>query len=567
MNSEIEIVRRETCEDAAAKLMDEGLPSLAARVFAARGIRARSEIAPSLSSLHSPDEIPNLAEFGKLLADAVIAREKIFILGDYDADGMTAAVLAAESIRQMGGECQLRIPNRQEGYGLTPPLAQEAKASGATILMTVDNGISAAEGVKIARELKMKVCITDHHLPGINSPLPDADVIVNPNMPPRNSSGRNLAGVGVAFYAMASLRKELKSRNHKGGDINLIDKMDLVALGTIADSVNLDANNRVFVSQGLARIRAGKCRPGILALFEASNRNCKRATAEDLGFRIAPRINAAGRLSEIDAALNCLLADDYTSAKNAAMRLCELNTRRRDIQSETEAKVLNALSELPKVPSGIALKNDDWHEGVIGIVAARIAERTNRPTVIFTKKTSSDLLKGSARSVDGFDLHRALGNLADEFPTLMEKFGGHKMAAGIVVAEGNWKGFADAFAKHCQDAEKISPRRKITIDGEPAADQLTFDTAAVLEQSIWGEGFPPPQFIGEFKLRSIRETMNGHQMLTLGKDGMQFGGIQFKGNSPSKALSVGKNIRAVYRVVADEFNGVRRARLLIKSVL
>ncbi|WP_434223265.1 single-stranded-DNA-specific exonuclease RecJ [Sinimarinibacterium thermocellulolyticum] len=472
------------------------LPAVLRRVLAARGVRA-DELALDLAHLLPPSGLANIDAAATLLAEAIRAGEPVVIAGDYDADGATGTALAVLGLRALGAAAvHYVVPDRfRMGYGLSPALAEQAAATGARVLVTVDNGISSVSGVASARALGLRVLITDHHLVGAE--LPAAEVIVNPNLPGCGFASKSLAGVGVMFYVLLALRARLRADGWFDAarrEPNLSEFLDLVAVGTVADVVRLDRNNRILVEQGLRRMRAGRMRPGLAALLQVAGRDPARLTAQDLGFVLGPRLNAAGRLDDIRTGIECLLTDDTEHALALARQLDAFNRNRREIEAQMHDDALERLAGDDAI--GVCLYSDDWHEGVVGIVAGRLKERLHRPVIAFARARQADLLKGSGRSIPGLHLRDALAAIDARAPGLIERFGGHAMAAGLSLRADALDAFSEHFDALCREwLDEAALAQCLDTDGELAADEMTLDTARALEAAgPWGQGFPEPVF-------------------------------------------------------------------------
>jgi single-stranded-DNA-specific exonuclease len=443
-----EITPRNFSTDAAQHLRDSGYSSALAKIFAARGITDSKQLDTSLAGLLPFDTLKNAREMGRLLADATAAHKKILVIADYDADGATACAVAVRGLRAFGAHTDFIVPNRFEyGYGLTPEIVRLAAQTKPDILLTVDNGIASVEGVAEANRLGMQVFVTDHHLPG--ETLPDATCIVNPNQHGCAFPSKNLAGVGVMFYVLLALRAELRARGTftEQPEPRLVDLLDLVALGTVADVVKLDQNNRILVQQGLQRIRSGRACAGINALLEAAKKDPARASSMDLGFTVGPRLNAAGRLDDMSLGINCLLTDDAKTAMQIAAKLDALNRERRSIESDMQDSALASLEHIdPKDNFSLTLFDQTWHQGVVGILASRLKDKFHRPTIAFARSSNGEI-KGSGRSIAGLHLRDALDLVSKRHPTLINKFGGHAAAAGLSIAEADFDDFVAAFEK------------------------------------------------------------------------------------------------------------------------
>lgn len=546
------------------------------RVFAARNLRQAEELDYGLERLHPPAALSGMADAVQRLVAALEENKRILFVADFDADGATSCALGVRALRLMGAQdVRYVVPNRFEfGYGLTPEIVNVAAQQNPDLLITVDNGISSIEGVARAKQLGIRVLITDHHLPGIA--LPAADAIVNPNQPGDAFPSKHLAGVGVIFYVMLALRARLRAMgwfiNKNIPEPNLAHLLDLVALGTVADVVVLDHNNRILVAQGLARIREGRCQAGIRALIEISGRRQSQLVAGDLAFAVAPRLNAAGRLEDMSLGIECLLSDDLTQALAMAQRLDELNRERRAIESEMQTQALAALGHLrlnedSGLPYGLCLFDPDWHQGVIGILAARIKERTHRPVIAFAVANEQEI-KGSARSVPGLHIRDALDSVAAQHPGLLTKFGGHAMAAGLTLRRADYDAFSAAFdrevRKHLTEAEL---QRVLLSDGDVPADELRLELAEALRSAgPWGQGFPEPLFDGLFEVVSQRIVGDKHLKLVLRypDDSRIFDAIAF--NSVYEGSQPLNRARIAYRLDVNEYRGQRSLQLLIEHL-
>ena len=523
------LVTRPACEVRAATMRAEGVAPLLARALSAReDVHCKADIAPPLHQLPKPSELPGMPALARALADAMEAHEPVCVVGDYDADGVSAAALAFSALRKMGGDASWIIPERTDGYGLSPEIAERA-AEHARTLLTVDNGASAAAGVRRARELGMTVCVTDHHLPSHPHPsdseneAPHAHCMTNPKASLHPWPAPNLAGVGVAFYAMAALRAELVSRKQLKSPPNLAEFLDLVALGSIADCVPMDAVNRSLTAQGLARVRSGLCRPGLRAVLAAAGRPAAQVGARDIGRLIAPRVNAAGRLNNVAVAMECLLCENESDAFAAAAKLEEMNAERVRILKAASDEAAARVSDPP--PDGIVLHDPQWHPGVVGIVAARLGDLFHRPAIVFASDGDGGELKGSGRAVNGFDLHAALSQMRGECPGLFD-FGGHASAVGVKIGLQNLSAFAAMFAAACAGANK-NGADEVEVDESPSPDEITLQAARQINAVAWGEQFPAPRFAGEFSVLNERALRGGHTALTLEADGRRFPAVRF----------------------------------------
>ena len=556
-----EVVARTVDAQAVVLLVASGIDPRLARLFAARGVSKASELATSLASLVAPGQLAHVDDAARLLADAIAAGRRLLIVADYDADGATACAVGLRALRAMGAKAEYLVPNRFEfGYGLTPEIVRLAAGMKPDILITVDNGIASVAGVDEANALGIAVLVTDHHLPGVE--LPRAACIVNPNQEGCGFPSKHLAGVGVIFYVMMALRAELRRRGvfDAAGGPNLAELLDIVALGTVADVVRLDANNRIFVSQGLARLRAGKACAGIAALFEVAGRPLARATAFDLGFVAGPRLNAAGRLDDMSLGIELLATDDKARAADLARRLDSLNRERRAIEAGMQD---SALAMLDGVDPGdgytLSVHHADWHQGVVGLLASRLKDRFHRP--VFAFATDGDgALKGSGRSIAGLHLRDALDLVDKRAPGLIERFGGHAAAAGATIGASRLDDFRAAFEAVAR--ELIGPaelEQRIETDGALESPALTLEFARLLRAQVWGQGFPEPKFTGCFRVESQRVVGERHLRLTLGLDGRRIAAIQFNSVEPLPGT-----IDAVYRLDVNEYLGAETLQLVVE---
>ncbi|NLF54100.1 MAG: single-stranded-DNA-specific exonuclease RecJ [Thauera phenolivorans] len=544
-----------------AALADAGLHPLLARLYAARGIARADELDTSLRALLPPEALRGTREAAQLLADAIEAGARLVIVADYDCDGATACAVGVRALRAFGADVHYLVPDRVTlGYGLTPAMVEIATRLEPDVLITVDNGIASVEGIAAARAHGMATVITDHHLPG--DVLPEADVIVNPNQPGCDFPSKALAGVGVMFYTMLALRAELRERGAFAGgkEPNLAELLDLVALGTVADVVRLDRNNRILVSQGLARMRAGRMQPGLRALFNVAGREPARAAATDLGFLLGPRLNAAGRLADMSLGIECLITDDAGRALNIAQELDKLNRERRTIEAGMQEE---ALIRLEGYDAGrratVALFEPDWHQGVIGIVAGRIKERLHRPTVAFARAGDGEL-KGSGRSIPGLHLRDALDLVTKRHPELIVRFGGHAMAAGLTIREADLAEFDEAF--EAVVAELLEPadlERRIETDGGLESGYFALDAVRMLDNEIWGQGFPAPLFDDVFRVERQRLLKDRHLKLELSRNAARYDAIRF-----NHAEGAADQIRAAYRLSVNEYKGVANVQLMLE---
>jgi single-stranded-DNA-specific exonuclease len=546
------------------------------QVYAARGVTSPADLDRSLEGLARAERLCGMQQAVAVLEAAVVGGRRILVVGDFDADGATSCALAVRLLRDLGA-CWVHylVPNRFEyGYGLTPEIVEVAAQWSPDVIVTVDNGISSVEGVSAARERGMQVVVTDHHLPG--SALPGADAIVNPNQPEDTFPSKHLAGVGVIFYVMLALRARLRDTDwfqRRGANLpNLADRLDLVALGTVADVVPLDHNNRILVEQGLRRVRAGRCCPGILALLEVANRSPRHLVAADLGFAVGPRLNAAGRLEDMSLGIECLLTDDAARARELAVQLDALNRERREIESQMREQAMAEIERLhldpdsPGLPTALCLFDDSWHQGVIGIVASRVKERLHRPVIAFAP-AGDDEVKGSARSIPGLHVRDALDAVAARHPGLISKFGGHAMAAGLSLKRRDLEAFRDAFEQEVrshlddEDLEGV-----VHSDGELAPGELGLALAQRLRAGgPWGQGFPEPIFDGVFEVLDERLVGDKHLKLVVRPlDGdVALDAIAF--NALDHGWPTGATrLRLAYRLEVNEFRGNSNPQLVVE---
>ncbi|MEO8185982.1 MAG: single-stranded-DNA-specific exonuclease RecJ [Burkholderiaceae bacterium] len=548
----------------ARRLAAEGVPAALARALAARGIASVEETRLALDGLVAPGTLAHVHDAAVLLADAIAADSRLLIVADYDCDGATACAVGLLGLRAMGAHVDYLVPNRFEyGYGLTPEivdLAARAAQGPPDLLITVDNGIASVEGVARANELGISVLVTDHHLPG--AVLPAAACIVNPNQAGCGFPSKHLAGVGVMFYVLLALRAELRAREtfDAATQPRLDHLLDLVALGTVADVVKLDRNNRILIGQGLQRIRQGRLRPGIAALFQIAGKDARVAGARDLGFAIGPRINAAGRLTDMTIGIECLITDSFERAIELARQLDQLNRDRRDIESDMQLDALAVLDDADVAARRtICLYNKDWHQGVIGLVASRIKEKYHRPTIAFARANDGEL-RGSGRSIEGVHLRDTLDLVTKKAPSLVRRFGGHAMAAGLTMPASSYDSFALAFEDATRSScEQTLFERTITTDGALAANEVVLSLIEAIDSHVWGQGFPAPLFDNEFVVVEQRLVKDRHLKLVLDLDGRLFDAIWF-----SRTEQVPRTVRLAYRPVIDDYLGERRLQLVIE---
>ncbi len=563
----VEIVTRSRDAGACAALIAGQVDPRMARLFAARGVTGAHELDYGMTSLLPPAQLAHIDAAALLLADAIVAKKKLLIVADYDADGATACAVAMRALRAMGTAVDYVVPDRfKYGYGLTPEIVALAAEKNPDIIITVDNGIASVDGVAEANRRGIQVVVTDHHLPG--DALPDAAVIVNPNQRGDSFGSKNLAGVGVIFYVMLALRALLRDRGHfsdssRMPEPNLADLLDLVALGTVADVVRLDHNNRVLVEQGLARIRAGRMSAGIRAILQVGGRDYRKVSTYDMGFVVGPRLNAAGRLEDMSLGIACLLADNDAIALNLATKLDELNRERRAIESDMKDEALVSLAEIDVgLRYSLAIFEPNWHQGVVGILASRIREKYHRPVIAFAADGEGNL-KGSGRSIQGLHMRDALDLVTKRHPGIITKFGGHAMAAGLTIPQTAFSDFASAFENVVRNL--LSPtdlQERIETDGPLRANELTFDFVQSLESQIWGQGFAAPSFTGEFKVVEQRVVGEKHLKLKLSLDGTVFEAMRF--GSPD---ALNTSIGAVFRPSINEFRGNTTLQLMLDHTM
>jgi len=565
MSDATRIVTRPVSPRTHDELVREGLHPVLARVCAARGISRRGELEDSFSGLIAPSALMNTERAGALLADAIAAGKRMLIVADYDCDGATACAVGVRALSAFGANIGYLVPNRFEhGYGLTPEIVALAARSKPDLLITVDNGIASVEGVDAARGLGIEVLITDHHLPGAE--LPRAAAIVNPNQPGCAFPSKSLAGVGVMFYVMLALRAELRKRGAFAArkEPNLADLLDLVALGTVADVVPLDFNNRVLVTQGLRRIRAGRGQEGVHALFAVAGGEPHRASSFDLGFLLGPRLNAAGRLSDMGLGIECLTTDDRGRALEIAKQLDDLNRERRAIESEMHAQAEELMAKVSVgETSSISLYDPSWHQGVVGILAGRIKDRYHRPTFAFAPLSSNEGdggIRGSGRSIAGLHLRDALDLLAKREPGLLLRFGGHAAAAGLTLRAADFDRFAKGF--EAVAGELLSPAqlaRSIETDGSLEPAYLDLGLARLIDCQVWGQGFPQPLFCDDFEVLGQRVVGEKHLKLKLARAGRTLEAMRFNALDP-----LPQQVRAAYRLSVEEFRGAQNLQLVIE---
>ncbi|KTS15099.1 single-stranded-DNA-specific exonuclease RecJ [Pantoea dispersa] len=568
----VELRRREAQAD--AQLPDD-LPPLLRRLYLQRGVKDAAELERGAKFLLPWQSLGGIERAVTLLHEMLQQQRRIVVVGDFDADGATSTALTVLALRSMGGNVDYLVPNRfEDGYGLSPEVVEQARARGAELILTVDNGISSHAGVDTAHQHGIPVLITDHHLPG--ETLPAAEAIVNPNLSDSAFPSRSLAGVGVAFYLMLALRAHLRQQNWFSdgrSEPNLAELLDLVALGTVADVVPLDANNRILVWQGLSRIRAGKCRAGIRALLEIANRDARQLAASDLGFAVGPRLNAAGRLDDMSVGVALLLTEDIAQARMLASELDALNQTRKEIEQGMKSEALALCDELERqhrdLPLGLAFYHPEWHQGVVGILASRLKERFHRPVIAFAP-AGDGTLKGSGRSIAGLHLRDALERIDTLYPGLIIKFGGHAMAAGLSLEEAKYDEFRQRFAALIDEwLEGEALQGVMWSDGELHAQEFTLHTAEMLrEAGPWGQAFPEPVFDGQFKL--LQQRLVGERHLKVMVEPLGGGplldGIAFNVDTSLWPDSSVRQVQLAYKLDINEYRGNRSVQLIIDHI-
>lgn len=548
------------------------------RIYRARGASSDSDVDYHLQSLEKPTSLKHLSEAVDLLVTAIREQQRVLIVGDFDADGATSCALSILALRAMGlHHVDFLVPNRFEyGYGLTPEIVDVAKTYQPDLIVTVDNGIASVDGVAHAKSLGFNVIVTDHHLPP--TVLPIADAIVNPNQQGCEFPSKNLAGVGVIFYLLSALRSRLRELNwfveQAINEPNMANYLDLVALGTVADVVPLDRNNRILVHQGIGRVRAGKARPGILALLEVAGKNYQRLTSQDFGFIVGPRLNAAGRLDDISLGIACLLTDDVALARELAAQMDGLNRERRSIEASMQAEAMVSLNALTldetELPWGLCLLEDDWHQGVVGILASRIKDKYHRPVIAFAE-VDDNTIKGSARSIDGLHIRDVLDTIATQNPEILQKFGGHAMAAGLSLERKNFTRFAQLFDQVVRDLLTQDQLQEVLLtDGELCTQEISLMSAhALAAGGPWGQRFPEPIFNGCFTLVSQRIVGEKHLKMTLGfLDEPQkiIDAIAFNVDVDCWPNADAKQINVVYQLSVNEFRGNETEQLMVRHI-
>ena len=568
-------LRRRTVDDTAQ--LPAELSPLLRRLYASRGVKSAADLERSVKGMLPWQQLAGVDTAVTILFDALRENLRIIVVGDFDADGATSTALSVLALRSLGaGNVDYLVPNRfDDGYGLSPEVVDQAHARGAQLILTVDNGISSHSGVARAHELGIPVVITDHHLPG--EVLPPAEAIINPNLANCAFPSKCLAGVGVAFYLMLALRAHLREAGwfeQQGIAMpNLAEHLDLVALGTVADVVPLDANNRILIWQGLSRIRAGRCRPGIRALLEIANRDAQKLAASDLGFALGPRLNAAGRLDDMSVGVALLMCNDIVQARMLASELDALNQTRKEIEQGMQAEALTLCEQLERsgeaLPGGIAIYHPEWHQGVVGILASRIKERFHRPVIAFAP-AGDGTLKGSGRSIQGLHMRDALERLDTLFPGMMLKFGGHAMAAGLSLQSDRFEEFQQRFAALV--GEWLDPallQGEIWSDGALQPQEMTLDVAEMLRDAgPWGQMFPEPLFDGRFRVLQQRLVGERHLKLMLEPigGGPLLDGIAFNIDTACWPDNGVREVEIAYKLDVNEFRGNRSVQLIIDNI-
>ena len=556
-------IERDYSRTAQDALIQEGFAPALARALAARGVVSAAELKADWRSMLAPGSLPGANDAARLLANAIEDKKRIMIIADYDCNGATACAVAIRGLRAMGAQVHYLVPDRfVYGYGLTPAIVDLASTHKPDILLTVDNGMASIDGVARAKALGIETIITDHHLPA--DQLPQAACIVNPNAPGCVFGSKNLAGVGVMFYVLMALRAEMRARGHFDVKTQprLDELVDLVALGTVADVVKLDHNNRILVTQGLNRIRAGHINPGLRALLEIAGRPCVKARVQDFGFAIAPRINAAGRLDVMTTGIECLISDTDDRARELARELEDFNRQRRELEVDMQwdaAMILNRIDVTKR--HTLSLFEPGWHQGIVGLVASRIKESKHRPTIAFAQADPGEL-KGSGRSIDGVHLRDMLDLVSKKDPRIIKKFGGHAMAAGLTIDATRLEDFTNLFEEVVRDnCDPEAFERHVWVDGALKGEEISFDLIEAINGQIWGQGFLPPLFANEFKVLHQSLLKGGHLKLVLELDGRRFSGIFFR-----RAAEIPSVARLAYRPEINEWRGEKSVQLVVEQI-
>ena len=558
-----QFIQREVPTAIAQSLVNDGFNPALARVLASRGIRTSDDLSADWRGMLAPSTLLGTNAAAKLLADAIEKRQRIMIVADYDCDGATACAVAIRGLRSMGATVDYIVPDRfVYGYGLTPAIVDLAAEKSPDLIVTVDNGMASFDGVERAKALGIEVLITDHHLPA--ETLPAAACIVNPNTPGCNFPSKNLAGVGVMYYVLMALRAELRNRGHFNDrpQPRLDTLVDLVALGTVADVVKLDKNNRILVQQGLMRVRNGNCQPGLRALFEVAGRPSSQAKVRDFGFVVAPRINAAGRLDLMTTGVECLISDDDHMARHYAQQLEDLNRERRELELDMQWDAAMLLHKIDvNRQRTISLFEPSWHQGIVGLVASRVKESKHRPTIAFANAAEGEL-KGSGRSIEGIHLRDMLDLVTKKRPGLIKKFGGHAMAAGLTIDANGFEDFARIFEEVVEaNNDESAFERQVLVDGELQPHEISIDLIESINEQIWGQGFLPPLFANEFKVLQQTLLKGGHLKLTLELDGVRYSWIFFR-----RSAEIPTHARLAYRPELNEWMGRTNIQLVIEHV-
>jgi len=549
--------------DVSEALIKKGFHPKLATLYAARDIKNANNISYELEDLIPPTSLLSANSAAKFLATHIDKKNKIIIIGDYDADGATASACGVLGLKKFGADVSFIVPNRFKfGYGLTPEIVELAAEQKPDLIITVDNGIASIEGVRNARAKDIDVLITDHHLPA--DTLPNANFIINPNQPDCKFSSKNLCGVGVIFYLLLSLRAYYRSEGKfsDSSEPKLSDLLELVCLGTVADLVVLDFNNRILVNAGIKKMRTGMGNHGIRAITKLSKKNISEIKTSDLSFSIAPKLNAAGRLADMSLGIKCLISETQDEALLYARQLISLNNQRRSIETEMLETALDSVKVTSEINYSIALFNANWHQGVIGIIASRIKEKYYRPTIIFAKDDNG-LLKGSGRSIPSFHLRDALDLVSKQYPEIIVTFGGHAMAAGLTIKEEDLNNFSEVFE---QTANKLLSEDDLNLtvefDNSILDESLDYKTVNLINKEVWGQGFPPPLFLDEFNVISQRIIAEKHSKLYLSKDEVNYDAIFFNNDETQPG-----RIKAIYSIEVNDFNGLRSIQIIIKSIL
>ncbi len=558
-----QFITRDVPEIIAQSLANEGYPVALARVLASRGIRTADDLSADWRGMLPPNTLMGTNAAAKLLADTIEAKKRIMIVADYDCDGATACAVAIRGLRAMGATVDYIVPDRfVYGYGLTPAIVDLAAEKSPDLIVTVDNGMASFDGVERAKALGIDVLITDHHLPA--EALPAAACIVNPNTPGCDFPSKNLAGVGVMYYVLMALRAELRARGHFNDrpQPRLDTLVDLVALGTVADVVKLDKNNRILVQQGLNRVRNGNTQPGLRALFEVAGRPSAQAKVRDFGFVVAPRINAAGRLDLMTTGVECLISDDDHTARHYAQQLEDLNRERRELELDMQWDATMLLHKIDvNRQRTISLFEPGWHQGIVGLVASRVKESKHRPTIAFATAGEGEL-KGSGRSIDGIHLRDMLDLVTKKRPGLIKKFGGHAMAAGLTIDANGFEEFSRVFEEVVmQNNDESAFERQVLVDGELHPHEISIDLIESINEQIWGQGFLPPLFANEFKVLQQTLMKGGHLKLILELEGVRYSGIFFR-----RSAEIPTRARLAYRPELNEWMGRTNIQLVIEHV-